>query len=93
MLLSYGILYEKYLIILMPKAANTVWQNEKFTLTEKNSSNQLLSNFFSKIVTFTKFLRKSVRVNFHNFHTVPQSSVEIKYVHEFPLTHFLAKIS
>ena len=33
--------------------------NEKFSLTEKkNSSNQLFSNFFSKTVTFTKFLQK-----------------------------------
>ena len=35
------------------------------------SSNQLCSNFFSKNVTFTKFLQKSWRVKFRtNFHTL-----------------------
>ena len=36
----------------------------------KISSNQLLSNIFSKNVNFTKFLQKRVTVNFRNFHTV-----------------------
>ena len=36
----------------------TVWKNETFTLTGKNSSAQLYSNFFSKTVTFTRFLPK-----------------------------------
>ena len=34
---------------------DTVWKNEKFSLTEKNSSNQL----FGKTIAFTKFLRKN----------------------------------
>ena len=35
------------------------------------SSNQLFSNFFSKTITFTKFLSKMrVRVNFRNYPTV-----------------------
>ena len=33
----------------------TVWKNVKFSLTEKNSSNQLFSNFFIKPIAFTKF--------------------------------------
>ena len=33
-----------------------VWKNEKLSLSEKNSSNQLLSKFFSKTSDFTKFL-------------------------------------
>ena len=37
---------------------------------KKNSSNQLFSDFFSKTIAFTKFLRKSVRENFCIFHTV-----------------------
>ena len=41
------------------KYISTVWKNEKFTVTQKkNSSNQLFSIFFSKNVTFTKFLSK-----------------------------------
>ena len=37
----------------------TVWKNEKFTVTHKKiSSNQLISIFFSKNVTFTKVLSK-----------------------------------
>ena len=32
--------------------------------------NQIFSNFFSKTVAFTNFCQKSVRVYFHNFHTV-----------------------
>ena len=36
-----------------------VWKIQIFTLTKKNiSSNQLVSNLFSKIVTFAKFLPK-----------------------------------
>ena len=60
------------------KLRTAVWKNEKFTVTQKNSSNQLFSIFFSKKVTFTKFLYKKcvraleeseARVNFHNFQT------------------------
>ena len=46
------------------KYYNTVWKNEKFSVTKKISSNQLFSNLFifSKTVTFTIFLlKKSVR--------------------------------
>ena len=45
----------------------TVWINEKFSLTEKISSNQLFSNFFSKTITFTKFLRKKCEREFLQF--------------------------
>ena len=43
-----------------------LWQNQKCTLTEKifRQINHLLNNFFSRTVTFTKFLPKSVRANF-----------------------------
>ena len=46
----------------------TVWKNEKFFLTEKKfSSIQLFSDFFRKIIAFTKLLRnfcqKTVREN------------------------------
>ena len=36
----------------------TVWKNNKFSLAEKNSSNQLFSDFFSKTIAFTKFFQK-----------------------------------
>ena len=44
----------------------------KNLLKKKKSSNQLFSNFFSKTITFTKFLLKNsdIRVNFRNFPTV-----------------------
>ena len=46
----------------------TLWKNEKSTLTEKkNSSNQLFSIFFSKTVTFTKFLPKMRESEFLEF--------------------------
>ena len=48
---------------IMKNYSHKVWKNEKFSLTEeKNSSNQLLSNFFSKTITFTEFLRKRMFV-------------------------------
>ena len=47
--------------------SNTVWKNEKFTVTQKNSSNQLFSVFFSKTVTFTKFLSKKFDSKFPRF--------------------------
>ena len=47
--------------------------NHRYLLSpKKNSSNQLFGNFFSKNVTFTKFLQTIVRVNFRNFHSVPR---------------------
>ena len=46
----------------------TVWKIEKIYVHKKNSSNQVLSIFFSENVTFTKFLSKE-RVNFRNFHS------------------------
>ena len=50
---------------------NNSMQNSKFTPRWKNfSSNHFFSDFFSKNVTFTKFLPKEVRVNFRNFHSV-----------------------
>ena len=37
---------------------NVTWKNEKLSPIENISSNQLFSNFFSKNITFTKFLQK-----------------------------------
>ena len=49
----------------------TVLKNEKFTLTYENtSSNQLLSNFITKTIVFTKFLPKKCEIIFVIFHTV-----------------------
>ena len=48
-------------------SVTTLWKNQKFTLTNKISSNQLLSNFFSKTVTFTKFLPKMRESEFLEF--------------------------
>ena len=46
---------------IMKNYSHKVWKNEKFSLTEeKNSSNQLLSNFFSKTIAFTIFLQKKL---------------------------------
>ena len=63
---------------IMKNYSHKVWKNEKFSLTEeKNSSNQLFSNFFSKTrktITFTKFLRKKCGREFLQF---PHHSVEI----------------
>ena len=43
----------------------TVLKLQKFSLTEKkNSSNQLFSDFFSKTIAFTKFLRKKCEREF-----------------------------
>ena len=43
-------------------------KNEKFSLTEKkNSSNQLFSNFYSKTIAFTEFLRKKCKREFLQF--------------------------
>ena len=73
-----------------------------FAQCEKNSSNQLFSNFFSKNVIFTKFLPKMycVTVNFHNFHTVwncmmailsNNDSRKIWVTEEFVYFHIVAK--
>ena len=49
----------------------TECKNVEFSLTEKkNSWNQLICNFFSKTVSFTKFLSKSMRENFCNFYSI-----------------------
>ena len=54
-----------------PIRKDTVWKNEKFTLTQK-LIRQI--NSFGKYVrtnvAFMIFFQKSVRVNFLNFHTV-----------------------
>ena len=53
--------------------------NEKFSLTEKISSNQLFSDFFSKTITFTKFLRKKYEREFLQFpHTVRSERFFVK---------------
>ena len=53
-----------------------ICKNEKFSLTEKNSSNQLFSNFFSKTIAFTKFLRKKCDREFLQFpHCVKNSTL------------------
>ena len=46
---------------------STVWKNEIFTITQNISSNQLISIFFSKNVTFTKFLSKKSDSKFPQF--------------------------
>ena len=85
-------------IFFSKKCESTVWKNEKFSLTEKKiSSNQLFSDFFSKTIAFTKFLRKKcereflqfphcecVRVNFRNFQTAC-----VLCIHSVELTKFL----
>ena len=51
---------------------DTVWKNEKFTLTEKifREINQVSMYFRVKILLSWNFCQKSVRVNLCNFHTV-----------------------
>ena len=47
----------------------TVWKNEKFSLTKKifRQINSLSSDFFSKNITFTKFLEKMCETNSQQF--------------------------
>ena len=52
---------------------NTVWKNEKFTLNLKKFRENSVVSFSTKGIDFTEFLRKKMRVNFCNFHTVPYS--------------------
>ena len=61
---------------------------------KKISSNRLFSNFFSKTVTFTKFLPKirEMRVNSRNFHTVHCVEWKLRKCDLWSHT-FLAKIS
>ena len=51
---------------LLCELKHKVWKNEKFCLTERNSSNQLFSNL-SKTIAFTKFLRKKCEREFLQF--------------------------
>ena len=44
-----------------------MWKTEKFSLTQKISSNKLFSHFFSKAIAFTKFLRKKCEREFLQF--------------------------
>ena len=76
----------------MSTKQHTVWKNEKFSLTEKFSSNQLFSNFFSlvKPILSRNFCQKSVRVNFHYVDTLlskfllyQQSAVQWHSFHNF----------
>ena len=60
----------------------TVWKNEKFTHPKMFSSNQLLNNFVSKSVTFTKFLPKMCETKLQQF---PQCECEITEIRS--LTH------
>ena len=66
---SKSVLNYLNLVRLMP---HTVEITEIYSHRKKNSSNQLFSNFFYKTVTLKGFFfcQKSVRVNFHNFHSV-----------------------
>ena len=58
------------------------------THTEKSPSNQLFSNFFSKTVTFTKFLLKEFESKFPEFlHTVTHMHTVWK-LQKFSLTLF-----
>ena len=54
----------------------TVWKKREILSQQlkKNSSNQLFSNFFSKTIAFTKFLRKKCEREFLQF---PHCAVEI----------------
>ena len=54
---------------------HTVWKNEKFGLTEKifRQINSLVICLVKPLLS-RNFCRKSVRLNFHNFHTVPHSA-------------------
>ena len=47
--------------------------------------NYVFSKFFSKIVTFTKFLPK--RINFRNFHTVNSAEKSVVKSHRFCHSH------
>ena len=53
-------------------------ENEKFTVTKKHFVNQLFIIFFSKNVTFTKFLSKKcdITANFRNLQTVLSHSLK-----------------
>ena len=57
---------------------DTVWKNEKFSLTEKNSSNQL----FGKTIAFTKFLRKNCEREFL------QLTMQLHLQHSVEITEF-----
>ena len=71
----------------------TVWKIEKFTVTQKkNSSNQLFSIFFSKYVTFTKFLSKKCDSKFLQFpHCVSLEKIFLKLIYIVPRHGLLVK--
>ena len=59
---------KKYYVKTITSVENTVWKNEKFSLTEIFfSSNQLFSSFFSRTINFTKFLWKKCEREFLQF--------------------------
>ena len=67
-----------------------MWKSKKFSITKKNSWNQLFNNFFSKNVALLSrnFCQHILRVNFCNFHTV--WSWLLFHYHEYgihPITH------
>ena len=61
----------------MCSLVSTVWKNEKFGLTEKifRQINSLVICLVKPLLS-RNFCRKSVRLKFHNFHTVVRHSVE-----------------
>ena len=62
---------------------HSVEKNEKFFLTEKKiSSNQLFSNFFSKTIAFTKFLRQMCEREFLQFPHCGMWYLRFKNFHE-----------
>ena len=67
---------------------DTVWKNEKFTVTQIFfPSNQFIVKFFSKTLIWRNFCEKTVALKFRNFHSV---SVEITGILSH-LTHFWQK--
>ena len=50
---------------------DTVWKNEKFTVTQIFfPSNQFIVKFFSKTLIWRNFCEKTVALKFRNFHSV-----------------------
>ena len=71
---------------------STVWKNEKFGLTEKifRQINSLVICLVKPLLS-RNFCRKSVRLKFHNFHTV--SRITLRKLLKFTHNCFFGKIS
>ena len=54
------------------RSSNTVWKNKKFTLTFYNFVKTTCRKFCcTQLISFSRnILKKKLRVNFHNFHTI-----------------------